>query len=292
MFVNKNWYLAALSFNEAYIQCHPAFLTQRKQILTYAITTNLICGRFPSAALLSRPEAEDLKPRFEPIIEAIRKGDLPLLKRALGPEYGNEDWFWDKGLFLPLLYRCEVLVWRSLTRRVFQLTYDFPAEGNDRVAPTLRISDVLVAAEYCQKLLEGWSRPSDPLSLSQEGRTHTNAIFMRTPSLVPPPDGPRKLLPSEGVIHGNMAPDMLQMEALVASLVQQGFLHGFVSHSMQKFAILGSKVKGGPMAAGWPVPWQVIRKNAGSDEVPGWVKNERKQGGGVVNLSGARPAGS
>jgi hypothetical protein len=80
-------------------------------------------------------------------------------------------------------------------------------------------------------------------------------------------------------------------------LVQQGLLHGFVSHKLSLFAILGAKQRGGALRAGFPPPWEVIRTRAessGSTEVPGWVREERKGPvGGVFNLSGiARPVGS
>jgi hypothetical protein len=80
-------------------------------------------------------------------------------------------------------------------------------------------------------------------------------------------------------------------------LVQQGLLHGFISHNLSRFAILGAKQRGGALSAGFPPPWKVIRDRAegeGKGDVPGWVKEERKAAtGGVVNLSGiARPVGS
>ena len=93
-------------------------------------------------------------------------------------------------------------------------------------------------------------------------------------------------------------PDLVQVEAIVASLVQQGLLHGFISHGQGKFAILGSKQRGGPLKAGFPTVWEAIKDRAESEgrhsEVPGWVRGERKGGmGGVINLSGvARPVGS
>jgi hypothetical protein len=232
---------------------------------------------------MSRPEAAGLLEKFAPISKAIRRGDLVSFKHALGPQCGNQEWFFRRGVLLPLLSRCEVLVWRSLARRVFLLTYQFPADPNSRKAPTLDVADVLAAAQYCQKLLEGWTRQSLGLTLSGD--------------LTPPPDGPKKLRAQQGVIFGNKMPDAVEVEAVLASLVQQGFLRGFVSHNQGKFAILGAKQRGGPLNAGFPAVWEVLRTRAereGRDtEVPGWVQNERKGGGGVINLSGiARPVGS
>jgi hypothetical protein len=258
----------------------------------------MILGRFPSPKILSRPESSGILEKFTPIAKAIRKGDLVAFKRSLGPESGNEQWFFRKGILLPLLHRCEILVWRSLTRRVFLLTYQFPTDPNTRKAPTLDLLDLTAAAEYCQKVLEGWQKPVDSMTLMQSGRTHTNSLFMKAPGLTPPQQGRKKLVAHEGIIFGNTMPDLVQVEAVVASLVQQGLLHGFISHGQRKFAILGSKQRGGPLNAGFPSVWEALKERAeheGRDsEVPGWVKGERKgRLGGVVNLSGiARPVGS
>lgn len=254
----------------------------------------MILGRFPSPTIFSRPEAAGIEEKFAPVSKAIQKGDLVAFKRALGPESGNEQWFFKKGILLPLLYRGEVLVWRSLARRVFLLTYQFPTDPNTRKAPTLDLADLAAAAEYCQKVLEGWQKPVDSMALMQSGRTHTNTLFMQTPSLTPPPQGPKKIA-HQGLMFGNRMPDLVEVEAMVASLVQQGLLHGFISHGQGKFAILGSKQRGGPLNAGFPSVWEaLVEGEGGNAEVPGWVRGERKGGiGGVVNLSGiARPVGS
>ena len=247
---------------------------------------------------MTRAEAAGILEKFAPVSKAIRRGDIVAFKRSLGPESGNEQWFFRKGILLPLLYRCEVLVWRSLARRVFLLTYQFPSDPNSRKAPTLDLMDLVAAAQYCQKVLEGWQKPVDSMAFMQSGRTHINSMFMKTPDLVPPQNGSKKLGANQGTVFGNKMPDLLEVEAIVASLVQQGLLRGFISHNQGKFAILGAKQRGGALNAGFPVAWEVIKSRAdreGRDsEVPGWVRGERKMRmGGVVNLSGiARPVGS
>ncbi len=255
----------------------------------------MILGRFASRSLMSRPEAADLG-RFLSISDAIKKGDMIAFKQALGPESGNDKWLFHHEVLLPILTRCEVLVWRSLARRVFLLSYQFPTDPHSRKAPTLSLEALVAAAQYCQKILEGWKRPTSPLE--QSGRSHINSIFLKASNLEPPEGGPKKLRPNYGVIHGNRKPDLLEIEAIVASLVQQGLLHGFISHNQVKYAILGAKLRGGPLSAGFPNVWEVLKARAereGRDrDVPGWVQIERTGGmGGVVNLSGiARPVGS
>lgn len=271
---------------------------QKRLILIYLVSSNMILGRFPSADLTARPEAQGILEKFIPIARAIQKGSMIAFKHSLGPQSGNEKWFFKKGILLPLLNRCEVLVWRSLARRVFLLTYQVPTDPKDRRAPTLDFQCLVVAAQYCQKKLEGWQRPVDALTQMQAGRAHTNALFMKTPDLIPPPKGHKYLSAHEGVTFGNKMPKYLEIEAIVASLVQQGLLHGYISHAQGKFAIVGSKQRGGPLNAGFPNAWEVLKTRAeveGRDvDVPGWVQSERKGlMGGVVNLSGiARPVGS
>lgn len=292
-FSNNHFYRAQLCLQEAYNQCHARCIGQRRLILIYLIGTNLIVGRFPSKVFLSRPESAGILEKFAPIAKAIRKGDISAFKRSLGPDSGNEKWLFRKGLLLPLLSRAEVLVWRSLARRVFLITYQVPSDPNSRKAPTLDLNHLVVAAQYCQKILEGWTRP----------RVSTASLFGEVPDLVPPEYGPHQLSAHQGVVYGNLQPDLAEIEAIVANLVQQGLLHGFVSHNLARFAILGAKQKGGALKAGFPPPWEIIKKRAEenmkevrSTEVPGWKREERTGlafGGGVVNLSGiARPVGS
>ncbi|KAF8857206.1 COP9 signalosome-like protein complex subunit 12 [Acephala macrosclerotiorum] len=299
-FSNSHFFYAQHCLQSAYDQCHPQLVSHRRAILIYLMSANMILGRFPSQQFASRPEAADLLPRFLPIASAIKKGNMVAFKQALGPQSGNEKWFFHYGTLLPLLSRCEPLVWRSLARRVFSLTYTIPWDPNSKSnkAAVLNISDMVIAAQFCQKLLEGWTNKADNMTTMQNGRVHTNSMFMKRPPLVPPPGGRKKLSPQQGVIFANRMPRMFDVEAIIASLVAQGLLNGFISHTQQKFAIIGSKQKGGPLNAGFPVPWEVILNKARHEqrdkEVPGWVQKERTFGmGGVVNLTGiARAVGS
>jgi hypothetical protein len=258
---------------------------------------NIILGRFPTQAFLSRQEAASILPKFLPITQAIKKGDMIAFKRALGRESGNERWFFKHGILLPLLSRCEVLVWRSFARRVFLLTYSWPFDPSARKAPTLNIGDLVTAAQYCQKRLEGWTTPVSSMTPMQLGRTHPNSMFLKAPDLEPPYTGQKHLGPYEGMISGNKMPELHDIEAVLANLVSQGLMFGFLSHNQCKFAIIGSKAKGGPLKAGFPDVWKVLKAKATKEnragDIPGWVQTERQGGGGgVFNLTGARPVGS
>ncbi|KAM3065380.1 hypothetical protein ACMFMG_011496 [Clarireedia jacksonii] len=299
-FSNTHYYLAQRSLQAAYDQCHAQCINQRRLILIYLISSNLILGRFPSRPFMSRPEASGVLEKFVPIVKAIKLGDMVAFKHALGPEGGNEQWFFKRGILLPLLYRCEVYVWRSLARRVLNLTYSWPFDANSKKAPTLNLSDLVVAAQYCQKVLEGWERPLDTTKAMQSGRTHTNSMFLTAPDLVKPSRGLDNVSTHQGIIWGSKLPDVTDIESIVASLVQQGLLRGFISHTQGKFAILGAKQRGGPLNAGFPSIWEVIKDRAEREglgaDVPGWVTGDSSSSivsGGVFNLTGiARPAGS
>ncbi|CCU82187.1 PCI domain-containing protein [Blumeria hordei DH14] len=281
-FTTNHFYHAQCCLEAAYSQCPNKFIKHRRLIMIHLVSANIILGRFPSKELFSRPETADILAKFLPLVKAIRTGDMILFKKALGPESGNQRWFFEKGILLPLLGRCEMLVWRSLARKVFLLTYHFPLDPNSRKAPTLDVQDMVTAAQYCQKVLEDWKMPIDNIAVAQSGRLHPNTMFNKPLHLTPPPEGPRKLGAQEGLIYGNTMPDYMHIEAIIASLVQQGLIYGFLSHSQGKFAIIGSKQRGGP-----------AEQEGKDSEIPGWVQQQRTIGaGGVINLSGARPAGA
>lgn len=228
-------------------------MKQRRSILIFLISANMIVGKFPSRGFLSRPEAADLLPIFIPIANAIRKGNFMEYQNAIGEKGGYDSWLRKRGVLLLLRSRCKVLLWRTLARRVFFLTYQFPADPNSRRAATLDLNDLTAAALYCQRIMEGWTRPIDNMTAMQSGRQHTNIIFMKKPDLVPPKKGKRiKPRPSQGMIHADIQPTRKLVEAKVASLVQQELLHGFISHNQGKFAITGAKQRGGPLSAGFP----------------------------------------
>lgn len=93
-------------------------------------------------------------------------------------------------------------------------------------------------------------------------------------TLVPPPGGPRRLPPDEGLLMGNMQVTAEHVEGVVASLIDQDFLHGYIAHSQGVFAIMGTKQKGSAVSAGWPPPSEAIAQRTAEPFVPGWVKEE------------------
>ena len=110
-------------------------------------------------------------------------------------------------------------------------------------------------------------------------------------------------------------PTIYAVEGTFLSLIQQGFLGGFVvknAESVARWAIAGAKQRGGALPAGFPVVYTAVIDRAGAvgsggvDQIPGWVKDEQltKMAGGpgalmaggsmagrVVRLSNVRPVG-
>ena len=295
-FANNHFQRARLALQSAYDQCHRRCSKQRRLILIYLIASNIMLGRFPTPQLLRRPEARDLVEKFQPICGCIKKGDLATFRRLLDLNSEGAEWYLSKRILLQLANRCEVLVWRSLARRTFLLS---GTEGNtsNKRAPTLDLQDLLVLAVFLERRALGLEKPA--------GRTpHTSSIF-RVPDSTTDSQAPQGYidpdLAGEVELTGPDLPTMKTIESMVASLVEQDLLHGFISHKSLRFAIIGSKTVGA-LAAGFPNVWEVIRKKV-DVEVPGWkkeAKSSRLPGPGgpkaalgmVVNLSGARPAGA
>ncbi|KAK1816002.1 hypothetical protein LTR12_009599 [Friedmanniomyces endolithicus] len=279
LFQNSHFYRAQLVLQAAYDEspARPESVRQRRRILVYLIASNVILGRFPSQDLLSRPEAQGLAAKFVPICLAIQRGDLAAFKRHLDIDHGEHaEWFLHFRILMQLRNRCEVLVWRSLVRRVFVLAGQKAQDtGGTTRAATLDI-DYLVAA--FQKFEDAAAADNDYVD----------------------PD-------FEGVDYGDTGEELHVDQAAVvsklASLIDQGLLSGFISYKLMKFAVTGTRAKGGDaLAAGFPGVWAVLRtraeKGEGSGgEVPGWKKKDggvggQKAGPGMVfNFSSMRPVG-
>ncbi len=307
-FANNHFFRAQLALQAAYNQCHRRCTKQRRLMLIYLITSNIILGRFPSSKLLGRTEAQGLKEKFRPVCDAIIKGDLVTFKSLLSLENENAGWFLSKRILLQLSNRCDVLVWRSLARKMFILS-GTQGDTTSKRAPTLDLQNVLTLAVYFERKILGLDSSNTNPNGHSNQRNHTNSIFMAQPSSQSigttnggmndtngyvDPD-----LKDVGEPSGPDLPTMEVVESIVASLIEQDLLHGFISHKSEKFAITGAKTAGA-LQVGFPNVWETISGKADS-EVPGWVKQEGKSRGGglggkfgpgtVINMTGARPAG-
>lgn len=312
LFANNHFYRAQLALQTAYDQCHARCISQRRMILIYLTTSNIILGRFPSSLLLQRPEAADLAERFQPICTAIAKGDLASFRKYMDLDAQNAEWFLRKRILLQLTNRCEILVWRSLARRTFMLSGSQGAVTSQgdvtrKAAPTLSLQDMLTLAIFLEKRVLGLAEDTPKPNGLTNGhnstqRTHTNAIFVFPKAQTPTPQDGDPAAPYSYVDpdlanavnpEPPLLPKMEVIESIVASLIEQGLLHGFISHAQHRFAITGVK-DARPVHVGFPPVWDVINARA-NKEVPGWVTEKKAPAfgpGTVINLSGARPAGA
>ncbi|QPG94867.1 hypothetical protein C2857_007174 [Epichloe festucae Fl1] len=285
-FSNQHYHRASLCLEQAYLQTPPQLVSHRTNILTYLIPCNMLLGRFPSQLLLQRAEARPLQPVFSPLCQAVRSGNFIHFQAHLGT---HEPWLFEKGVLLALTHRLRPMLWRSLARKTFILTYVPPTDASSRKAATLDMTHLHTVAVHLQRRLEGWlpcHHPSSSTSRSARSASQPNPLLVKAvannvrdspdTTLAPPPGGPKKLRPNEGMVWGNAQVTLKDVEMMVATLVQQGLMHGFIAHGQARFAIIGAKAKG-PVVAGWPNVWQAISERRYDEdfdfnEVPGWVK--------------------
>ncbi|KAK4210749.1 mitochondrial acetyl-CoA acetyltransferase [Rhypophila decipiens] len=306
-FFQGDYWRANLAFQEADRQCPPQFLKHRRQILRFWVPTNLLLARFPSQTLLSRPEATGFAEIYLPICLAIRAGNMDQFLKAANR---HKEWLCANGAYLLIISRLRPLVWRSFTRKIFILARQ-AGLSTGQGAPSLSFDHVVAGAAYVQKLLEGFTPNPKRAPAPKRATLQGNALLMKAVTnsaaaeggmaLVPPPSGqPRRLKPFEGLIFGNMQPNLSLIEDRIASMRYAGLLNGFIAHQQQLFVIEGTKkYNGDPVKAGWPNPYQSIvdRLKEGFDEdaaayeagdsldppgefddVPGWVKDTSQMG--------------
>jgi tetratricopeptide (TPR) repeat protein len=271
-----------------YAQCQK----QRRLILTYLVTANIILGRFPSAYIYNKPEAYGFQERFMPICAAIAKGDLTSFRRLTDFKHEHANWFIKRRIFFQLRERCEVLVWRSLARKTFILGPDQKFDKDSRRAPTLNLEELVHAFVYLEK------RAMNPLKQTDggPGNRHTNWLFMSdTPPASTMYEDPEfEDAGDSGYDEPDplLLPDLPEIESIVASLVEQGLLNGFISHRSKRFAIQGARTRDAK-EAGFPNVWDVVKGRMDEMDIPGWKKNDAplRSLGGVVRLSGVKGIG-
>ena len=278
-FANNHFFRAQSTLQAAYNQCHAKCIKQRRQILIYLITSNIILGRFPSSKLLQREEAKDLDDLFLPVCQAIKKGDLTTFKNLLDLENENASWFLKQRILLQLRNRCETLVWRSLARKTFILT-GFKGDRTKK-APSLELSDLLALAIHLERQ---YLQLSDYLPDGDgEGEEEEEYEYGYTD-----PD-----FDDEVYDEGPVLPTVEELESIISSMIFQELLHGYISHKYLRFIITGAKGRSA-LEIGFPNVWETVQNKA-EKEVPGWVQDEiggvgrRVEQGMVVNLSGVRP---
>jgi nuclear mRNA export protein PCID2/THP1 len=311
-FANSHFIRASEALGAAYQQCHKGAKKHRSLILTHLIASNMCLGNVPSQKLLIRPEGMEAGKKFIPLIRTIKSGDIGEFDRLLSLSSTTSAWFLSRRILLQLRNRCEVLVWRSLIRKCFIIS---GYKGEDKKLPYLRLNFVQHAAQY------SFSRARQGLAISTdyvdpdfrgiEAAQVETAFDIDTGTYTYNSSSQYEdhFPPESGLSPEQQSPTASEIESIFLSLIQQGFLSGFVSHSQQgaRFAIPGSKAD--PVGKGFPNIYAVVSANNSEEGiVPGWVREESLGRGGmhlragsggsgasmagrVVNLSGARPVG-
>lgn len=354
LFSNNLFFPAQIALEAAYDQCHRQALNQKRAILTYLIPCNIIMGRFPSAELLQRPESQGLSEKFLPICRLVARGDYIAFRDHLALDSPTNKWFARKGILLALRNRCEILVWRSLARRVFihgGFHGDMGGQTQRGPPPFLYLNKLETAVRWLQA--QHGRSPGSHGSLDA-GSDHVGSEVVRKlpdrdfagingfegPGLVDAspskyddflnPDGffdeygqwqenpTGELVDGQDEVnfdeeelnpysqrseydggHNEPTPMMREIESILASLLTQGFMRGYLTHRNPRLAIPGARLRG-PLPTGFPNVWQTIyARESEDDRVPGWVQPPSPyplagaaSGGRVVNLTGARPAGA
>ncbi|KAH8727881.1 vitamin-D-receptor interacting mediator subunit 4-domain-containing protein [Phaeosphaeriaceae sp. PMI808] len=299
-FANTQFYSAQLVLQEAWEHCsaHSQCFKQRRLILVYLVASNLILGRFPTENIYQLQEARGFRDAFMPLTQAIRKGDLETFRRItnLDLTHQSADFLLHYRIFYQIGNYCEVLVWRSLARKVFLLAgqqvlgaVQNTAGKTEQKASSLDLNALLHAFLFFERR----AKIKNPAMAAQDqgpGRRNFGHLFFdhesTTKSTYIDPD----FAGVEGLEPYNHEIDLLEMECICGSLITQGFLNGYISQKSMKVAVQGANKPGG-VRNGFPPPWEVI-KSKNSDDVQGWKKEGGSTGlGQVVHLSNARAAG-
>ena len=318
LFANNHFHRAQLALTAAYEQCHRDAVRQRELILTYLIPANICLGRFPHSKLLMRRDASGIGKRFLRLCRSIAQGDFAAFRHQLSIYSDDGQWFLKKRILLQLQSRCEMLVWRSLVRKVFNFAGYLP-QGDDNRMPFLHLTHLVTAAQLCRQRdavfrQSGMFNGHTALGQASEENEYVDQEFEGLEEAI----AETGFDPETGTYHeyteqqhesahqakvenssdtNSDEISLEEVESILSSLIQQRLLRGFVTHNTPRFAIPGSKSGGGAIKTGFPNIWLTLTSGA-SDEVPGWVQESRLSdaasgsgGGRVVNLSGARPVG-
>jgi len=303
-FAQTQFYAAQVVLQQAWDQCstHEDYYKQRRLILTYLVASNLIIGRFPSDSIYQLREAKGFREAFVPITQAIRKGDLEAFRRITRLDFSHpsSSFLLRHRIFYQIGNYCEVLVWRSLARKVFCLTWQqengdqmpamqFGDAPKEKKASSLDLNALLLAFRFLEGRAKNKNTALSALDMGPGRRPFANAFqdlnpLPKSTYIDPDFDG------ADGLEARDHEIDMLEIECICSSLITQGLMIGYVTRTSMKVALANVTRKGGVDNA-FPNPW-VNAKSRNTEDVLGWKKDAGNVGGGqIVHLSGARPVG-
>ncbi|KAL5615389.1 hypothetical protein BROUX41_005436 [Berkeleyomyces rouxiae] len=269
-FSNNSYSRASLALEEAYRQTPRSCTSHRALILSYLVPCNLLMGRFPSPTLLQRPEMQEMAPLYSGLSMALKLGNVQLYQSLLAL---HRDYLIGKGMHAALAYEGRGILYRSLARRVFILTYVPPPPGDKKPA-LLDLDYLQAAAQYLQDKIK--ALPPHTLATSVNTSLPNNTHLLPS-SFLSTNSTSTRLLPHEGLVAGSEEVTPEAIELIVSSLIDMEFMHGYISHSLRKFVLF--RGKNVPIAtAGWPTVAPAIRDRKYDEDydvtaVPGWVRN-------------------
>jgi nuclear mRNA export protein PCID2/THP1 len=268
----------------AFDQCHSSYISHRRKILKLLLASNILIGKFPSQHFYALPEAEAAGYRtyIEPLITAVKKGNLEEFRRLTDFKQETACWLWNRRMLLQIRNRVEVIVNRSLVRRVFIL-FGEVGDATKRKAPTLDILKVHRAFRFLE-----W-RALSPLAVADDGpgkRHPIYAIMQQTADgndiLDSMPPGYKPFVHPEfrGAEDVDqypfpILPTLEEVEtSILPSLISQGLITGYQAARSHRLAIRGAaKFAGNAVKAGFPEVFATIKARY-NDVVPGWRMSE------------------
>ena len=308
-FVVGQYSNASKLLEQAYVECHSQALSQRRLILFPLVVSNMIQGRFPSEWIYHREEAAGFRENIKPICRALKLGDIESFRRLTELTSSTGQWLLNQKIWIQVKAGCEMILWRSLLRRTYLIIGEPPGltDQGKPIAATLDLHFALYLAEYLEKRALNPQRIHD----GGAGQRNLNWIFLDNADAIPatvksqlvaaefeglpdPVTGRDLYLNPPPKLIKDCLPTIDTLEATVASLIDQGFMNGYIHRTRRRFAIQGARVKVGGATGlneaakvGFPNVWGVVKK-ANTSSYSG---NGHSGPGQVIRMTGARPAG-
>jgi hypothetical protein len=111
----------------AFSHCHKDAINNKRTILTFLLSVNLVLGKSPTLAMLQKYQMDE----YYDLVQAYRTGNLRLYQDSLET---HQELFIQKGIYL-ILDRAVTIVYRNLIKRIVGLQKD-PSRLNLRDVQT------------------------------------------------------------------------------------------------------------------------------------------------------------
>ena len=134
----ENYTLAEAALHDALVHCHAAHTANKRRILTFLIPVSLLRGKYPRVELLQK---YDLQPIFQPLVAAIKQGDLARFMAELND---RAEIYIQKGIYL-LLEKLKIIVYRNLLRLVYYHVHLQQTNLSDKLRVQLSLPVILSA---------------------------------------------------------------------------------------------------------------------------------------------------